>query len=121
MCPKVSSHLALLGRTGAGRRRQEPERTQQAPVRVLLRQAPALEQVLRQPGPGAQEPERLQCQDRRFLYLRLPGGTGFGLSAASTGAGAAADLGSAFASEVAGPAGGPQVVNKTQPGKNQGP
>ena len=64
VCPKESSHLALL--EVPGRAALEQARTLQAPAQVLLGQEPALERVLLQPGPEvqgpeAQEPERAQA------------------------------------------------------------
>ena len=60
VCPKESSHLALLEVPERAALEPEPARTLQAPAQVLPGQEPALERVLLQPGPEAQEPERAQ-------------------------------------------------------------
>jgi hypothetical protein len=127
VCQKESSHLALLEvpERAAQEPEQEPEqeRKLQAPAQVLLGQEPAQEPELLPLGPEAQEPERAQTsrqgislpetaravqasdsplhlleRGRRMVSQALP------LHLKSPGLQAA-----------------PRVVNKTQPGKNQGP
>ncbi len=127
MCPKESSHLALLEvpepEVQAQVPEQEPVRTLQAPARVLLGQEPALERVLLQRGRRRRSRSGLSLHDRGSSSpetARAARASDFPLH--STGAGAAAGVsGSAFASEVPGWQAAPRVVNKTQPGKNQGP
>ena len=123
VCPKVSSHLALLEEPEPEAQEPEPARTLQAPAQVLLGQEPARERVLLQLGPEAQEPERAQTSRQ-------------GISSPETARAAPAldfplhllERGRRLESRALplhlkspGWQAAPRVVNKTQPGKNQGP
>jgi len=123
VCPKESSHLALLEVPGRAALEQEPERTLQAPARVLPGQEPALEQVLLQLGPEAQEQERVQTS-RQGISLpdsaRATLASDFPLHLLERGRRLESQ---ALPLHLKSPGwqAAPRVVNKTQPGKNQGP
>jgi hypothetical protein len=126
MCPKVSSHLALLEEpeqeAQVQQLEQEPVRKPQALARVQLRQEPVQEPVLLQRALEVQEPERAQTSTRVSSLLEIaPAPQVSDFPRAPLERVRLLESQALPSRPVPDWQAAPPVVNRTQPGENQGP